>query len=510
MKIRLMIMALLAFILAMLALFFWPEAGREGEREISLRDRARKSATVVEDKSVSRLLAAMEHVPAGALKDEFVLIIPEASDMVTLSSAIDGRDGIRVLGSIEQLGAMLVRVESKELKEFLAEALPQRALLEYNFVSFCPDLQDIAIQDSLEAWDLDYASRIGVPKDANWGKGVNIALLDMRVGPHPSLSSARIVQYDAASVADDELGWHGTAMLSLVGGRDENLSGVAQASSLSVFPVSGPDGAGDSFALAAAVVEAVEAGAELLCVQIATDGDTQLLRAAVDYALQRNALIVAPVSDAGEEIFPAAIDGVLSVCAADSKGKTVGRSVRRYGLLAPGVGISIAAPKGELALVDGSGSAAMIVTGVIAGLIYEAPGLSPSAASDLLKSYSASSGFEKGVLGGGLLDVERVRSRNISGIRDLAVTGIETTPSADGSMRVRVAVQNKGTSTTAYTLEVSCGGQAYRFSSSGLQANAWEYHSFDAAAADSVEAVITALASDARHDNDRMAVQVGR
>ncbi len=502
MKIRVMVMALLSMIMAMLAFYYWPD-GREGTRDIAPRERTRQVlAEQASPRNQSRYLGMMSRVPAGALKNRFVVILPGEKEYAAFSASMREK-GLKVLARVDVLNALLVQADDAPAMELLAASIPEGAVLEHDFESLCPDLVELSLPDDLESWEAAFHARLGFPDDVNRGRGVQVAMLGFRVVPHPVLASASIFQYAAPQLGEGD-SWYGTAMASVLLGRDEYVRGVAPSAQLKVFPVLSADGRGDSFSIAAAIVSAVDSGASLVCVLSSTQGYTALMLATVDYASKRNALVIAPASDAGGVHYPAALDGVLVVAGVDRKGRTLGRD-SRAGIHAPGVGIPVAAPEGQVALVDGSGSSVMIVAGALAGLMYETPGLAPQPAAALLFEYASGTGLASGAAPG-LLDVERVRMRNVPGLRDMAVTGIDSVPAGPGLRTVRVAVQNKGTAMTAFTLEVSSGARLFRFTNPGLPGNHREVFSFEAPDSGPIEARVSALANDINSENDVMIV----
>jgi hypothetical protein len=480
---------------------YWPEDGRD-QSGAGPRMRGAAARPAPAPNEAARILRFMQAVPADADAGRFIVTLGgEAEYGAFVADA--GEAGLEIAGTIPQVGAVLVGVKTDAQREALAGLVPALSAIHYNFQTFQPDLAEAHMQEGLVSFGAYPGQSVGCPFNLDRGKGVSVALIDSRVSPHPALAQARIVSFEAGASAGDG-GWHGTAMASIICGRSDFVRGAAPGVVLSNYAVVGPGGAGECFTLAASIVMAVDAGNSIVCIQPACTESSEVLALAAAYATERGSLLVAPAGESGALLYPAAIDGVMGVGAVDEAGRTIGLAMKGAAILAPGMGIPVAAPGGEEALVDGSGSAAAFVAGALAGIVYEEPGLGVFAARDLLLSYAAKTGLS-GSREVGRLDVGRIRSRTHNGLRDVAVTGIEARPSGTG-MHVRVAVCNKGTANTAFNLEVVVGGVAYHFSSQGLGANAYQVFEFDSTSSGPVWAQVDALAQDADTSNDSMSL----
>ncbi len=139
--------------------------------------------------------------------------------------------------------------------------------------------------------------------------------------------------------------------------------------------------------LAAAIIECVEAGARVinLSLGVSTPSSRGLneLEDAFDYAVKRGVLVVAAAGNQGAMTSSVITrhPWVISVAACDvggvpSKDSNLSRSVGRYGLRAPGVGVTSLGPEGQSITLGGSSVAAPFVTGTIALLCSEFPNAS--------------------------------------------------------------------------------------------------------------------------------------
>ena len=143
------------------------------------------------------------------------------------------------------------------------------------------------------------------------------------------------------------------------------------------------------------IMDAVQFGADVINLSLATPDDVQGLRSAVEYALRHNVVVVAaagndigPGSSDGTDgtegsgpFYPAAYPGVLAVGAIGPGGVLAGFSDRYtpVGVTAPGVNVTSAYPGTFPAAYDavqnGTSFAAAFVSGVVALVRSAHPGL---------------------------------------------------------------------------------------------------------------------------------------
>jgi subtilisin family serine protease len=141
--------------------------------------------------------------------------------------------------------------------------------------------------------------------------------------------------------------------------------------------------------LASAIVEAVDAGANVINLSAALGQSSgraeRRLRAALDYAGRHGAVTVAATGNSGTVGGSVIVSHpwVIPVAACDLQGRPVassnfGASTGRNGLLAPGVQIRSLASGGSSVAFSGTSVSAPFVTGTVALLLSEFPDASPS------------------------------------------------------------------------------------------------------------------------------------
>lgn len=196
------------------------------------------------------------------------------------------------------------------------------------------------------------------------GEGVTVAVLDSGIAAHDDLidrvvSGASFIDSDAGDVCG-----HGTRVAGTVAGL---LTGVAPAVNLMPVKVLGDQCYGTYSALISGVLYAADAGAQIINISLTGTVDIPALRAAVEYAQERGALVIAAAGNTGTDkpLYPAAY--ALTVTGTDARDAPYWHN--SYGphidLGAPAVEIVTTSPAGYTA-ASGTSFAAPHVAGAAA------------------------------------------------------------------------------------------------------------------------------------------------
>lgn len=235
------------------------------------------------------------------------------------------------------------------------------------------------------------------------GGGVTVAVVDSGVDANPQFGDRVIPGPDLVAgikpgipPGADCVG-HGTAVASIIAAAPVpgvSFTGVAPAARILSVKISGTDTFPTSVT-PQGIMDAVQFGADVINLSLATPDDVQGLRNAVEYALRHNVVVVAAAgndigpggTDANDgnqgtgPFYPAAYPGVLAVGAIGPGGVLAGFSDRYtpVGVTAPGVNVTSAYPGTFPAAYDavqnGTSFAAAFVSGVVALVRSAHPGL---------------------------------------------------------------------------------------------------------------------------------------
>jgi thermitase len=349
-----------------------------------------------------------------------------------LSSLDNGIDAV-ISAPSTGLDTLVISVDPAAISQVITElrANPNVELAEPNYlarVAYTPNDPFYFQQDYLE--------RIQVPQAWDFSTSlapVLVAVIDTGVDTaHPDLAGiiwqnlgeigldangvdkrSNGIDDDGNGYLDDWQGWnsvdgnndvsdghgHGTHLAGIIAASTNNNEGIAGiAPNARILPVKALDatGYGTYNQIAAAIIYAVDQGAQIINLGFAGEGSSQVLQDAVNYALMHGVVVIAAAGNTGSDmaVFPSAYPGVIAVAAVD-KGlfwlpfSTHGDTIN---LSAPGMDISSTFPGGRYNQMSGTSVASAHVTGVAALLA----GLRPDATADELRAILFHTAFDLG------------------------------------------------------------------------------------------------------------------
>lgn len=188
-----------------------------------------------------------------------------------------------------------------------------------------------------------WAQRLFDPRRAVWphstGRGVLVAVVGSGVdADHPQLRGAvrrgADFHFEGSLPGNFDCDSQGTAVASLIAARPRAGVGFAGlAPGAEVLPVRVSDRSATAFGpgeqvtsrhVASGIRYAAEQGADVIVVTLASAHSIARVRAAVEYARKKDAVVVAAVGNASDEAagasYPAGYPGVLGVAAVDTRG----------------------------------------------------------------------------------------------------------------------------------------------------------------------------------------------
>ncbi|MEU9243754.1 type VII secretion-associated serine protease mycosin [Streptomyces sp. NPDC048385] len=215
------------------------------------------------------------------------------------------------------------------------------------------------------------------------GQGTTVALIDSGVdAAHPDLKG-RVLQGTGflgdprdngqTDISGDS---HGTAIAGIIAGTGKanggnGMTGLAPKSQVLPVRVS-TDGSAEPTAIAEGIKYAADHHAQVINISIGTTTPDPLLREAVNYALGKDAVVVASAGNEGQNgnpaMYPASFPGVIDVTGTDSSGHfwPVSESGPRSTLAAPATDIYSANDRGQYVKANGTSYAAGYVSAAAA------------------------------------------------------------------------------------------------------------------------------------------------
>ncbi|HEY5751548.1 MAG TPA: S8 family serine peptidase [Chthoniobacterales bacterium] len=412
-------------------------------------------------------------IPSANARDGELLVRFKNAGEVQVFLARARQLGVRVLGRLPRLNTVRIGYDTSEQGEALHSSLPAGATAESNFIVSVPanpEPGSTAFGGPYLGFGDQALSWLGVPTDhSSWGEGIKIAVLDSGVKRGDGGNFQSVQEIDLIGSQSKGMSDHGTAVTSIA-------TSVAPEASVLSIKVIDAQGVGDSFTVAEGILEAVDNGARVINISLGSEGDSSVLRNAVNYALQNNVAVVAAAGNEGATSvsFPAAYPGVIAVTAVDANGRhATFANTGAVSIAAPGIAVGV--PWTDVSdpatMFSGTSAAAPFVSGTIAGILSQSGSMTAREAGNLLIQYSNDAGApgQDAVLGSGILNVDRVVKRNVSGINDAAIADIYVTPSKSGQYSAAVTIQNRGTTIlNGAQLEIQVGGQTWRYQFGGL------------------------------------------
>ena len=323
-----------------------------------------------------------------------------------------GSYGLRLLGSLEPLNSIRVGyTDLSRLRDFISDA-NGAVTAEANLWMRVP--QEPGVDPNNQGGSTPFQrgqqmmDAIAAGGDrTNWGQSIKVAVLDTGVMDHPTFGKDQVTHVDL--VKDGQtFNSHGTSVASLIAGQDPQAPGVAPGAQILDVRVASPDSYTVSSVLSQGIIEAVDRGAKVLNISLGGYGDSETLRAALNYAWQNGAVVVAAAGNEGYDqlAVPASIDGVLGVGAVDANGKqaSFSNSGQNLGLVAPGVGVVSAWETDKVALASGTSQSTGLVSGAAAA--YLAWGVSAKNVAAQLKRDATPTGAAQTQVGAGILTVK--------------------------------------------------------------------------------------------------------
>ncbi len=396
-----------------------------------------------------------EAFKAGALSNQRVILFKDRASLEDFLKRAGDR--IRVMGRLDALNALQVGFLNYG---DLAGLLTGNEETSFVFPVDIPTRGQGKAQDSAVGLGAGLLESLGITGDnSSWGKGILIAILDTGVMSNSAFKS-QISSINLVPLPGDlsTQNGHGTAVASMIIGQGSLTPGVAPSANILSIRIADDLGQSNSYLLASGILAAVDGGAKIINISMASDNPSPLITRALEYAYAAGVMVVAAVGNNGtnQVSHPAADAGVFGIGAVDARNDHLdfSNTGNQVAISTAGFEINAAWKSDQAAAVSGTSFSAPIFSGSVAG-VATAMGTSVLKAANLLISVANDGGVAGAdpVLGAGTLDVGRALNSKTRGIFDAALSSQRMTePSFSApNGEIEVLVQNRGTETLINT-----------------------------------------------------------
>lgn len=325
-----------------------------------------------------------------------MLVKPKVSMSEAALHALLSAQGAREHDALPALDVRIIRVP-EDAADKLLQALGKHKDIEYAEPDYVA--QAIASSNDPQFAGGDQWSLAKIEAPLAWdttvgSSGVVIAVIDSGVSAgHPDLNGKVLAGYDFfnndADASDDN--GHGTAVAGIAAAATNNgigMAGISWNSPILPVKVLGADGSGSYSAIANGITWAADRGARVINLSLGGTSSSRTLQSAVDYAWNRNCLLIAAAGNNGNSIafYPAACRNVVAVSATDSSDRRPSWS--NYGtyvdVSAPGVSVLTLYGANSYASWNGTSFASPVTAGVVSLMAAANPSLSNAGVVDAL------------------------------------------------------------------------------------------------------------------------------
>jgi subtilisin family serine protease len=166
-----------------------------------------------------------------------------------------------------------------------------------------------------------------------------------------------------------DINGHGTMMYSLIKGSDNKI-GICPKCKIISIKVMKKDESISHEIVAKAIDYAIQQNVTVINLSLGTYFENKLISDSVARAIENNIVIVASAGDYGtaEMLFPANLNGVISVGAINQKGDIWPRTnaINKVDISSPGVDVTVTNHEGEEFLSTGTSQSTAIISGYVA------------------------------------------------------------------------------------------------------------------------------------------------
>lgn len=177
---------------------------------------------------------------------------------------------------------------------------------------------------------------------------------------------------DDNSNCEDDNG-HGTHVAGTIAATNNSLGMVGVAPDVKIIPIKvlNKKGTGDALAISKGILWATKNGCDIITMSLASDGHSNLIDSAIDYAIKNGVVVVCAAGNSGQNhpiMYPANLDTTIAV-------GSIGRSLSissfsctgpELNFFSPGENIFSCAPNNSYTIMSGTSMATPFAVGCIA------------------------------------------------------------------------------------------------------------------------------------------------
>ena len=380
---------------------------------------------------------------SGERTEVLVGVAASASGRRTAKRALPS--GARTVGENPSLGyvrAVLPKRSSRAEQVRVVERASAQAGIEY--VEPNATYQSLSVPNDPRFGDQHAPAVVNAAEawDTAGDRDVTIAVVDQGIAlDHPDLRTAIAADAGRDFVDDDDdpspdsltTEGHGTHVAGIAAAETDNdtgIAGISDARLLSVRALS-EEQWGYTADIADGIQWAADNGADVINFSLGGGGYSETMHAAVEYATQKGALLVAAAgNNGGSPKYPAAYDECIAVSALDPDGSLASYSSTGSAieLCAPGTNVLSTRPNDGYGRGSGTSMAAPVVSGV-AALVLSREDLSNEALRSRLADTAADIGLSGNEQGAGRVDAKTAIDGALS--RTLTIEGTGSYASYD-------------------------------------------------------------------------------
>lgn len=324
-------------------------------------------------------------------------VILKTTDKEALNKVLADFKGT-IVKEISKLNAYKINIDITK-KGSLVDTI--KAIRKYSKIEYAEPVYVYKASGSpVTPTDSEYATRQWGPKAVgieeglgiayNRGNGVVIGIVDTGVDyNHPELAGRVLPGYnvytgESGLDATMDVFGHGTHVSGIAAANLNagQIVGIAPEAIILPVKVLDDDGYGTSEGIAYGITWAVDNGAKVINLSLGGWGYSQILQEAINYAVAENVPVIVAMGNDGKNYieYPAACPGAIAIGATDGNMNVAGFSSRgkHISIAAPGVDIYSSLPDGQYATWNGTSMATPFVTGAVALLLGQEPGLTVS------------------------------------------------------------------------------------------------------------------------------------